>query len=79
MCSVNANGSPEKTKISYKAESKNDSNATATTNRKLYVLNCCHIYHSTCLNNFESFQNSDGVLMCPLCRSSNYSKKIFIP
>ena len=78
MCSVNINGSPEKNKITYKAESKHDNNNT-TANRKLYLLNCSHIFHATCLCNFESFQSPDGVLVCPLCRSSNYSKKIFVP
>ena len=75
MCSVHSNNSPEKNKISFKAESKHDSTNNI---RKLYLLNCSHIFHSTCLSNFENFQNS-GVLQCPVCRFASYSKKLFVP
>jgi len=74
MCSLGYNNNtPEKSNISLKAESK-DNNI-----RKLYLLNCSHIFHSTCLSNFESFFQSSSVLQCPVCRASNYSRKYFVP
>ena len=72
MCILNNNNSPEKNIISVKAESK-DHNI-----RKLYLLNCSHLFHSTCLSNFEAFQSS-SILQCAVCRAPNYSKKYFVP
>jgi hypothetical protein len=40
--------------------------------RKLYLLNCSHVIHASCLKSLETFNDTKS---CPLCRLS-YKKKI---
>jgi len=36
------------------------------------ILSCSHVFHKTCLSNFEKFSKSK---VCPICRRQNYEKK----
>lgn len=38
------------------------------------ILSCSHVFHKTCLANFEKFTNAR---VCPLCRRQDYEKKNF--
>ena len=39
------------------------------------LLSCSHMFHRQCLQAFEQFMGRDA-LSCPICRSTNYQKKI---
>eukprot|EP01029_Cantina_marsupialis_P027805 TRINITY_DN774023_c0_g1_i1.p1 TRINITY_DN774023_c0_g1~~TRINITY_DN774023_c0_g1_i1.p1 ORF type:complete len:313 (+),score=53.66 TRINITY_DN774023_c0_g1_i1:193-1131(+) len=39
------------------------------------ILDCGHIFHKTCLNNFEKFMKGSTKGGCPVCRTQNYKKK----
>ena len=40
------------------------------------LLSCSHIFHKRCIESFESFMNKGESRSCPICRKSNYQKKI---
>ena len=42
------------------------------------ILSCSHVYHATCLRNFEKFTRRID-RSCPLCRKANYQKKKYSP
>lgn len=37
------------------------------------LLSCSHVFHKACLQSFERFS---GIRSCPLCRASDYQKKV---
>eukprot|EP01036_Dinobryon_divergens_P023140 gene23140-31457_t len=39
------------------------------------LLSCSHVFHRRCLQSFEKFMKN-GNLTCPICRTSNYQKKL---
>ncbi len=43
------------------------------------LLNCSHLFHKICLQNFEQFMklaNSNTIRKCPVCRKDAYQKKV---
>ena len=49
--------------------------------KQTVLLDCSHLYHQNCLDNFEKFDKeanhdlpSSGQHSCPMCRHPNYKK-----
>ena len=41
------------------------------------LLNCSHVFHETCLKQFEKFvRKSGGERRCPICRKAHYHKRV---
>ena len=44
---------------------------------KITILNCSHVFHDTCISNFEKFTRSDMLNSCPMCRNTKqYCRRI---
>jgi hypothetical protein len=41
------------------------------------LLSCSHMYHRSCLQSFEKFMKT-AERSCPICRTTNYQKKITV-
>lgn len=46
-------------------------------NKKVYLLDCGHVYHEQCLVSMEKYDNH-YVKRCPACRKQEYNKKLLI-
>ena len=48
----------------------------AATGKEQVILNCAHVYHATCLRQFERFARASGHhVRCPVCRHPQYHKR----
>ena len=48
-------------------------------NKKTVLLDCSHVFHANCLENYEKFDRNTNFVShmqhsCPMCRHQNYKK-----